>query len=96
METLLFFAVWAFMMGGVGYLIGMNKGRPTAGVVWALILGPIGWLIMLLVPGSGGRRATQCPHCGGVLPLQQPKCNHCGNAVTWIRDRAVRPSRAVG
>lgn len=94
METLIIFAVWAFLMGGVGYLLGNMRGRPVAGVVWALILGPIGWLVILIVT-TATNRATQCPHCGGVLPLQQPKCNHCGNAVTWLRDRAVRPSRSV-
>lgn len=83
------------LFGAIGWLIGQRRGRPVAGLLWAMLLGPIGWLLMFLLPSQASPKATACPHCGGVLPVQQVKCNHCGNVVTWMRGRAYRPSRAV-
>lgn len=80
----------------VGLVIGSKLGRPFAGLLWAFFLGPIGWIVFLLLPrGPAAGRAKPCPHCGGVLPLNQAKCNHCGNAVSWIQGRAFKPSRPL-
>jgi hypothetical protein len=60
-----------------------------------MVLGPIGWLLMALLPARGTTKATTCPHCDGVLPINQAVCNHCGNRLTWISGKAYRPSRAA-
>jgi len=38
-------------------------------------------------------KATSCPHCGGVVPIGQPQCNHCLNKILWIKGKAFWPSR---
>jgi hypothetical protein len=47
-------------------------------------------------PGRGETmrgRATNCPHCGQLVPIDQEQCNHCLNRITWIKGKAYRPSR---
>lgn len=85
------------LFGAIGMLIGGRKGRPIAGLLWAMVLGPIGWLLMALLPAASANtvKAGSCPHCGGVVAIDQAKCNHCGNALTWIKGKAYRPSRPV-
>lgn len=89
------FLAYFVVFGAIGALIGQRKNRAFAGFLWAMILGPIGWLLMALLPPAKNGKATDCPHCGGVLPLNQSTCNHCGNKVTWLGTRPVRPSRAA-
>lgn len=91
-------AAWALyflVVGAIGWLIGQKRKRPAAGLIWSLVLGPIGWLLMFLLPDGKSGKAATCPHCDGVLPLQQATCNHCGNRVTWLGQRPVKPSRAA-
>lgn len=83
------------VFGSIGLLIGQRRGRGFAGLVWGMVLGPVGWLLMFLLPSAASRKAGACPHCGGVLPVGQMSCNHCGNAVRWIQGRAFKPSRPV-
>lgn len=82
--------IW-FIMALLGLLVGQRKGRPAAGFVWGALLGPFGWMLVWLGPDH---RPT-CPHCSAVLPDQAATCKACGNRLTWIRGRAVKPSRAV-
>ena len=42
--------VGAFACGGIGYAIGLNRGRGTAGFWLGFILGPIGCLAALFLP----------------------------------------------
>ena len=94
-SMLIAFLAYFIVFGAIGALIGQKKGRPFAGLVWAMVLGPIGWLLVALLPAAKSGKATECPHCGGILPLSQSQCNHCGNRVTWLGKRAVKPSRAA-
>jgi hypothetical protein len=82
-------------------------GNPFRGLADAAVQGvqmQWGWgvLVMgtlLLFAAAAMRdqaaKSAACPHCGGVVPLNQPSCNHCGNAVTWINGKARKPSRAA-
>ena len=94
-ELVIWVLVYFICFGAVGMLIGQRKGRPLAGLVWSMLLGPIGWLLVFFGPSVGDAKAVACPHCGGVLPMGQGKCNHCGNTVRWIKGRAFKPSRAA-
>jgi hypothetical protein len=85
--------VYFVFFGSIGMLIGQRKGRAFAGFVWAMLLGPLGWLLVILGPDMNAVKSTKCPHCGGVLPLNQGKCNHCENQIRWIQGRAFRPPR---
>lgn len=96
MNELAVYALGYFVIfGAIGMLIGQRKGRTLAGLIWSMLLGPFGWLVVALGPNIAGGKSTACPLCGGVLPISQAKCNHCGNAVHWIKGRPYRPSRAV-
>lgn len=94
-EFTIFILVYFVLFGAIGMAIGQRKGRTLAGLVWAMILGPLGWLVVALGPNLGGPKTDKCPHCAGIVPVGQPKCNHCGNGVTWTRERALKPSRAA-
>lgn len=94
-ETTAALTFYFVVVGAIGTLIGQRKQRPVGGLLWALVLGPIGWLFMFLLPAAKSSKATTCPHCEGVLPFQQAACNHCGNRVTWLGQRPVKPSRAA-
>lgn len=95
MDFPLFLLLSFLTFGAVGWLIGARKGRPLAGLVWAIVLGPIGWLLMALLPSAASSKASACPHCGGVVPVGQVSCNHCGNRVLWLRGKALKPARPV-
>jgi len=62
---------------------------------WALLI--VGAVLLVVAAAMKGRPelAVECPHCGGVLPLNQAVCNHCGNRISWIQGKARRPSRPV-
>jgi len=64
---------------------------------WGWSVLALGTLLLFVAAAmrSSEPMADLCPHCGGIVPLKQPKCNHCNNAVTWINGRARKPSRAV-
>ena len=94
-QIVVYLLIYFILFGAVGMLIGQRKGRTLAGLIWSMVLGPIGWLLILLGPTVGGPKRVDCPHCGGVLPASQVKCNHCGNAVRWIKGKAFKPSRAA-
>ena len=81
------------VFGAIGALIGQRKGRPLAGLWWGLLLGPIGWLLVYLGPDLNQPKAVTCPFCGGALPVNQAKCNHCGNVIRWIKGKPLRPGR---
>ncbi len=75
--------------------LGVWKGRILASLVWSAVLGPIGWVIVALGPNLTAKKSGDCPHCGGVVPISQTLCNHCGNKVLWIQGKARKPSRAA-
>lgn len=62
---------------------------------WAVLI--VGAVILMIAAAMKevSLRSVECPHCGGVLPISQPSCNHCGNKVTWIQGKARRPSRTA-
>jgi ribosomal protein L40E len=96
MNDLFVFLLLGFVVfGAVGWLIGQRKGRPIAGLVWAMVLGPIGWLLILLGPSNQDLNSTPCPHCGAALPIGEQSCRQCGNAVRWLKRRAIKPPRAA-
>jgi hypothetical protein len=65
--------IWGIANLVIGALIGLNKGRPVAGILYALLLGPIGWAIIAYVPDE--RR--KCPHCAEAIKEEAKTCPHC-------------------
>lgn len=80
---------------GVAIAIGAWKGRVFGSLVWSLSLGPLGWIIVALGPNMTVKKSDDCPHCGGIVPLNQVDCKHCGNRVLWIQGKPRKPSRAA-
>jgi len=60
---------------------------------WAILIVGAITLIVASFMEDELERAVDCPHCGGVVPLAQPTCNHCENRILWVQGRAYRPSR---
>jgi hypothetical protein len=89
------YLVYGAIMFGGALVIGLWKGRVLAAIVWSTFLGPLGWLIVAMGPSMHPAKAVDCPHCAGVLPINQAVCNHCGNKVLWVQGKARKPSRAV-
>lgn len=90
------FLVFFIVFGAVGMLIGQHKGRAVAGLLWAMLLGPIGWLLVALGPNLKQPKSRPCPHCSGVLPLNQKECNHCKNRVLWVNGKAHKQPGSNG
>ena len=57
----------------IGLLLGLEIGRPIAGLVWAFLLGPIGWAIV----SSLTDKRTRCRHCAEVVRPEALICPHC-------------------
>jgi len=63
------------LIGGlVGYAIGKQKGRGTAGFFFGCFLGIIGWIMVAVGPNY----KPKCSECGGVIVEEARKCKHCG------------------
>ncbi len=56
---LLILLLWVVVGGGVGALIGSQKGRGGLGFILGLVLGVIGWVIILLLAPASGHPANQ-------------------------------------
>lgn len=95
MNEIALFLAYFVIFGSIGMLIGQRKGRVMAGLIWSMLLGPFGWLIVLLGPNIATPKAVPCPFCAGAVPMNQAQCNHCKNALKWIKGRPCRPSRAA-
>lgn len=95
MDLTIYALFYFILFGAIGILIGQKKGRALAGLAWSMLLGPFGWLLVLLGPDLNSPKGAPCPHCAGVVPINQAKCNHCGNVVRWLRGKAFKPSRAA-
>lgn len=94
-STIVLLLIYSAITLGVAIAIGAWKGRVLAAMVWAAFLGPIGWMIVALGPNLKPVTSGACPHCGGVVPLNQRDCKHCGSKVVWIQGKARKPSRAA-
>src|SRR5574337_683335 len=94
-EIAIYLALLFILFGSIGILIGQRKGRAMAGLIFAILLGPIGWLLIFLGPDMNAKKSVKCPHCDGIVPIGQSACNHCGNKITWIQNKAYKPSRLV-
>ena len=90
-----FYLIYGAIKLAVAIAIGVWKGRLFGSIVWATFLGPIGWVIVALGPNMTVKKAVDCPHCGGVLPVNQAECKHCANKVLWIQGKARKPSRVA-
>ena len=93
--TLGVYLIYGAITLAVALFIGVWKGRILASLLWSGFLGPIGWIIVALGPNLNAVKSVDCPHCGGVLPVNQAACKHCANKVTWIQGKARKPSRAA-
>jgi hypothetical protein len=51
--------LWVVIGGGVGALIGSQRGRGGTGFLLGLVLGVIGWVIILLIAPAAGHQASQ-------------------------------------
>ncbi len=74
-------AVVAFK-GGIGYLIGRNKGLGGIGFALGLFLGIIGWIIVACMsgtPGGSPRVLQRCRRCGRSQ-LRTGLCPSCRKA----------------
>jgi len=79
-----YFLIWVFIGGGVGFLIGQAKGRSVEGAFFGAMLGVIGWLILLC--GQDHRR--KCRACLGAVPEGASKCCHCGESLAGVPSAA--------
>lgn len=96
MNTVLVYLLLCFVVfGALGWLIGQRKGRPMAGLFWGMVLGPIGWLLILLGPSGQDLNSAPCPHCGKATTIGKAICEQCGQAVRWIKRRAIKAPRAA-
>src|ERR1700736_709541 len=88
----IFLLVWVGIGGGVGALIGSQRGRAGLGFVLGLFGGFIGWIVVLLlpptpeylaaqpVPGTAitrGELYRECPSCKEQMRRDAGVCPHC-------------------
>ena len=63
-QILLLLLLWAFIGGGIGFLIGRGRGNGPGGLLLGFLFGPLGWLITALLPING----RKCAQCLGRVP----------------------------
>jgi len=74
--------------GGIGYLIGRNKGKGGLGFVLGLFLGIIGWIIIAVIPGEPAPvnrvsrlRRPERPGPGRPGADDRVPCPHCAEMI---------------
>lgn len=72
---------WVVVFGGVGCILGMNRGQVVNGGIAGLFLGPIGWVLILTVAKS----LPRCPECRSMVPHKARRCRHCGEPLRRLR-----------
>lgn len=73
--------LWVIVGGGVGAVIGSQKGRGATGFILGLVLGVIGWVIVLLLEPAAGHSAnrlvvgtTPTPGSHAQMYRECPRC----------------------
>lgn len=94
-STLALLMIYSALMLAGAIAVGAWKGRVFAALVWAAFLGPFGWVVIALGPNLKPITSAPCPHCGGVIPINQGECAHCKNKVRWLKGKVYKASRAV-
>jgi hypothetical protein len=89
---LLILLLWVGIGGGVGALIGSQRGRGGTGFLLGLVLGVIGWVIILLIAPAAGHQASQLvvatrPLIGGGEMYRE--CTRCREPMR--RDASLCP-----
>ena len=85
--VLVYLLVLVVVGGGVGYLIGANKGLGSAGFWLGALLGLIGWIIVAVMEPSEEERIRRQQQFviamqGGVVVVQGDRpCPHCAELI---------------
>ncbi len=75
-----------------GALIGLSRGRMTAGIIWAAVLGPIGWIVVALARS----KRLACPECAKPNQPDAIACRQCGANLRQAMQRTARSRLKAG
>ena len=73
----------AAICGALGYVVGNAKAAGAAGFWLGFLLGPLGIIVAFAID-----QRPKCPKCLGRVEPPAKVCQHCGETLLWVDDKA--------